>query len=190
MENKSFNIVVLHKQSGWSKFKRRLSSWFSSDETGEPRVVPEIIVTSHEDVPGNIISLRESLAFFSLSHFTKQTTKKFDWNQQRLKQHITRLQTVILRNIIYKPGVLILVDLSCTICGTCYICHVSSWYDSGRVADQFLLNKSGEIPRKEETPPSEAGAGTGGDRQFRKAGQEELAQAHQVRGVRRLWLML
>jgi len=55
MENKSFNIVVLHKQSGWSKFKRRLSSWFSSDQTGEPRVVPEIIVTSHEDVPDELV---------------------------------------------------------------------------------------------------------------------------------------
>ena len=52
MEDKSFNIVVIHKQSSWSKFKRRLSSWFSSDKVGEPRVVPEIIVTSHEDVPG------------------------------------------------------------------------------------------------------------------------------------------
>ena len=55
MEDKSFNIVVIHKQSSWSKFKRRLSSWFSSEKVGEPRVVPEIIVTSHEDVPGKII---------------------------------------------------------------------------------------------------------------------------------------
>merc|ERR1711923_400937 len=50
MENKSFNIVVIHKQSGWRKFKRRLSSWFSSDKVGDPLVVPQIIVTSHEDV--------------------------------------------------------------------------------------------------------------------------------------------
>ena len=57
MEDKSFNIVVIHKQSSWSKFKRRLSSWFSSDKVGEPRVVPEIIVTSHEDVSGkNLVS--------------------------------------------------------------------------------------------------------------------------------------
>jgi len=51
MENKALNIVVIHKQSGWSKFKRRLSSWFSSDKAGDPLVVPEIIVTSHEDAP-------------------------------------------------------------------------------------------------------------------------------------------
>ena len=55
MENKALNIVVIHKQSGWSKFKRRLSSWFSSDKAGDPLVVPEIIVTSHEDAPGKMM---------------------------------------------------------------------------------------------------------------------------------------
>ena len=130
MENKSFNIVVIHKQSGWSKFKRRLSSWFSSDQGGEPRVVPEIIVTSHEDVPGNVIVF----SILPPSHFIKYfNSKKFDRNQQRLKQHITLLQTVILRNIIYKQARTLDTcwsdrALICTFCGTC--CYF--WVLAGR----------------------------------------------------------
>ena len=52
MESKSLNITVLHKQSKWSKFKRRLSSWFDKDKV-DGVSPPEIIVTSHEDLPGD-----------------------------------------------------------------------------------------------------------------------------------------
>ena len=50
MERKSLNFVVIHKQSKWSKFKRRLSSWFANDKLGQdPVILPQIIVTSHDD---------------------------------------------------------------------------------------------------------------------------------------------
>jgi len=46
------NMIVIHKQSKWSKFKRRFSSWFSSDKvnTQDSIVLPQIIVTSPEDI--------------------------------------------------------------------------------------------------------------------------------------------
>ena len=50
MESKTLNMVVIHKQSKWSRFKRRLGGWFSSDKVGsENRDLPQIIVTSAEE---------------------------------------------------------------------------------------------------------------------------------------------
>jgi len=54
MESKSLNITVLHKQSKWSKFKRRMSSWFDKDKV-DGVSPPEIIVTSHEDLPDDLL---------------------------------------------------------------------------------------------------------------------------------------
>ena len=43
-------MVVIHKQSRWSKFKRRLGSWFSSDKVAVENLnLPQIIVTSAEE---------------------------------------------------------------------------------------------------------------------------------------------
>ena len=50
MESKTLNMVVIHRQSKWSKFKRRLGGWFSSDSVGsDTRDLPQIIVTSAEE---------------------------------------------------------------------------------------------------------------------------------------------
>ena len=50
MESKTLNMVVIHKQSKWSKFKRRLGGWFSSDKVAsDTRDLPQIIVTSAEE---------------------------------------------------------------------------------------------------------------------------------------------
>lgn len=84
MENKSFNIVVIHKQSGWRKFKRRLSSFFSSDKVGEPLVVPEIIVTSHEDIPGNIL-------MYFCSSYTAHSIVFFDILSPTLQSILTKV---------------------------------------------------------------------------------------------------
>ena len=51
METKTLNMIVIHKQSKWSKFKRRLSGWFSTnDKICSDSVIPEIIVTSPDDL--------------------------------------------------------------------------------------------------------------------------------------------
>ena len=54
MESKTLNMVVIHKQSKWSKFKRRLGGWFSSDKVGSEALnnLPQIIVTSAEESSG------------------------------------------------------------------------------------------------------------------------------------------
>ena len=52
-ENRGLNLVIVHKETRWKKFKGRVSSWFTKDKsTGEIVVVPEIIVTSPEDNTG------------------------------------------------------------------------------------------------------------------------------------------
>ena len=53
MERKTLNMVVIHKQSKWSKFKRRLGGWFTSDKVGSEALnLPQIIVTSAEESSG------------------------------------------------------------------------------------------------------------------------------------------
>ena len=52
-ENRGLNLVIVHKETRWKKFKGRVSSWFTSDKSAaEIVVVPEIIVTSPEDTTG------------------------------------------------------------------------------------------------------------------------------------------
>ena len=52
-ENRGMNLVTVHKETRWKKFKGRISSWFTSDKPAlETIVVPEIIVTSPEDTSG------------------------------------------------------------------------------------------------------------------------------------------
>jgi hypothetical protein len=52
-ENRGLNLVIVTKESRWTKFKGRVSSWFTSDKSATERVVvPEIIVTSPEDTSG------------------------------------------------------------------------------------------------------------------------------------------
>ena len=52
-ENRGLNLVIVHKDTRWKKFKGRITSWFTSDKpVVETVVVPEIIVTSSEDTSG------------------------------------------------------------------------------------------------------------------------------------------
>ena len=52
-ENRGMNLVIVHKETRWKKFKGRITSLFTSDKpTVETVVVPEIIVTSPEDTSG------------------------------------------------------------------------------------------------------------------------------------------
>ena len=52
-ENRGLNLVIVHKETKWNKFKGRITSWFTSDKPAvETVVVPEIIVTSPEDYSG------------------------------------------------------------------------------------------------------------------------------------------
>ena len=52
-ENRGLNLVIVHKETRWKKFKGRITSLFTSDKSAvETVVVPEIIVTSPEDTSG------------------------------------------------------------------------------------------------------------------------------------------
>ena len=52
-ENRGMNLVIVHKETKWTKFKGRITSWFTNDKpVVETVVVPEIIVTSPEDASG------------------------------------------------------------------------------------------------------------------------------------------
>eukprot|EP00092_Neocalanus_flemingeri_P071746 GFUD01088207.1.p1 GENE.GFUD01088207.1~~GFUD01088207.1.p1 ORF type:complete len:169 (-),score=64.78 GFUD01088207.1:28-534(-) len=53
-EKKGLNLVIVHKETKWKKFKGRVSSWFARDKPiADTVVVPEIIVTSPEDSSGS-----------------------------------------------------------------------------------------------------------------------------------------
>eukprot|EP00092_Neocalanus_flemingeri_P014103 GFUD01015212.1.p2 GENE.GFUD01015212.1~~GFUD01015212.1.p2 ORF type:complete len:170 (+),score=66.03 GFUD01015212.1:485-994(+) len=52
-ENKGINLVIVHKETRWKKFKRRVISMFTRDKlVAETVVVPEIIVTNPVDNSG------------------------------------------------------------------------------------------------------------------------------------------
>ena len=54
-ENRGLNLVIVHKETRWKKFKGRITSRFISDKSAaETVLVPEIIVTSPEDTSGMI----------------------------------------------------------------------------------------------------------------------------------------
>ena len=55
------NITVIHKQSKWSKFKRRVGSWFANDKDNDNVNLPEIIVTSHEENTGTGICYSDTV---------------------------------------------------------------------------------------------------------------------------------
>ena len=58
-ENKGLNLVIVHKETRWKKFKGRITSWFTSDKPAvETVVVPEIIVTSAGDTSGMYLLYR------------------------------------------------------------------------------------------------------------------------------------
>jgi len=62
-ENRGLNLVIVHKETRWKKFKGRVSSWFTSDKSAaEIVVVPEIIVTSPEDTTGSDFLVKSRIA--------------------------------------------------------------------------------------------------------------------------------
>jgi len=83
MENRGLNLVILHKDTRWKKFKGRVGAWFNRDKTvGETVVVPEIIVTSPEDVPGSNVETKDTSTNNGLEETTEAAPVKFRRSQK------------------------------------------------------------------------------------------------------------